>query len=238
MKRIIKSNPPIELKQWFHAQPIDNNEKLNCRYDNLPSDIRAIVKQRLLEDQGYICCYTGIRISEARSHIEHLKPQSVYFENYEDVDYNNLLAAHPGPNSGQCAYGAHPKADWYHEEHFISPLSPQCETAFKFNTKGELQSKSPDLAIKTTIDRLNLTDESLTELRKQAIETLLFEPEMSLRQAEILLEKIYDRNSKGQFRPFCFVLKQACEEYIRRSKQRKIRNKAIKSQASSNRSKE
>ncbi len=237
MKRIIKSNPPIELKQWFHAQPMDNHEKLNCRYHNLPSEIRAIVKQRLLEDQGYICCYTGIRISESRSHIEHLKPQSVYFENYEDVDYNNLLAAHPGPNSGQCAYGAHPKADWYHDDHFISPLNPQCETAFKFNTKGELQATSSDIAIKTTIEQLNLTDESLTELRKQAIETLLFDSEISLKKAQDLLQKIYDRNSKGQFRPFCFVLKQACEQYIQRKEKAQTRKKSIQSQENTKRSK-
>jgi hypothetical protein len=47
---------------------------------------------------------------------------------------------------------------------------------------------------------------------------------MSLRQAKEMLEKIYDRNTKGQFRPFCFVLKQACEEYIRRGKQKQRRN--------------
>jgi uncharacterized protein (TIGR02646 family) len=231
MKRIIKSNPPIELKQWFHAQPTDKNEKLNCRYHNLPSDIRSIVKQSLLEDQGYLCCYTGIRISEARSHIEHLKPQSIYFENYEDVDYNNLLAAHPGPNLGQCAYGAHPKADWYHEEHFISPLSPQCETAFKFSSNGEIQPTPDNTAAQTTIDRLNLTDPSLTEMRKQAIEAFLFESEISLKKAENLLEKIYDRNQKGQLRPFCIVLKQACEDYIKRKKQTQTRNKAIQSRS-------
>lgn len=67
-------------------------------------------------------------------------------------------------------------------------------------------------------------------MRQQAIQTLLFESELSLQQAKDLLEKIYDRNSKGQFRPFCFVLKQACEEFIRRKKQKQTRKKAIQSQ--------
>jgi len=67
-------------------------------------------------------------------------------------------------------------------------------------------------------------------MRQQAIQTLLFESELSLTQAKNLLEKIYDRNTKGQFRPFCFVLKQACEEYIQRGKQKQTRTKAIQSQ--------
>jgi uncharacterized protein (TIGR02646 family) len=232
MKRIIKTNSPKELTQWFNTQPKTDTGKLNCRYSNLPSDIRATVKQHLLTEQGHICCYTGIRISERRSHIEHLKPQSCYFENHEDVDYHNLLAAYPGSDARQCDYGAHPKADWYDEEKFIHPLSPQCETAFQFNLNGEITAHSAHhAAAQTTIDRLNLTHPYLTEMRKQAIETLLFESEMSLTQAKNLLEKIYDRDAKEQFHPFCFVLKQACEEYIRRGRRQQTRTKAIQSQS-------
>ena len=74
-------------------------------------------------------------------------------------------------------------------------------------------------------------DPSLTEMRKQAIEAFLFESEISLKKAENLLEKIYDRNQKGQLRPFCIVLKQACEDYIKRKKQTQTRNKAIQSRS-------
>jgi uncharacterized protein (TIGR02646 family) len=231
MKRIIKTASPKELTQWFNAQPKTDTGKLNCRYSNLPSDIRATVKQHLLNEQGHICGYTGIRISEGRSHIEHLKPQSRYYESNEDVDYTNLIAAHPGTTAPQCSYGAHPKADWYDDGQFINPLSANCETAFQFNLNGEITAHSAHQpAAQTTIDRLNLTHLSLTEMRQQAIQTLLFESELSLTQAKDLLEKIYDRNTKGQFRPFCFVLKQACEEYIRRGKQKQTRTKAIQSQ--------
>jgi uncharacterized protein (TIGR02646 family) len=229
MKRIIKTASPKELTQWFNAQPKTDTGKLNCRYSNLPSDIRATVKQHLLNEQGYICGYTGIRISEGRSHIEHLKPQSRYFEDHEDIDYNNLLAAHPGYDTGQCAYGAHPKADWYDDQQFISPLSPKCEKAFHFNLEGEIRAAPNCSSAQVTIDRLQLSHPSLTEMRKQRIDTFLYDSNTSLQQAQVLLEKIYDRDSKGQFRPFCFVLKQACEEYIRRGKQKQSRNQAIQS---------
>jgi hypothetical protein len=99
-------------------------------------------------------------------------------------------------------------------------LSARCERAFQFKLDGEIQASSNNTAAKTTIDRLNLAHLSLTEMRQQAIESLLFESEISLKQAENVLEKLYDRNSKGQFRPFCFVLKQACQEYIRRGIQK------------------
>jgi uncharacterized protein (TIGR02646 family) len=230
MKRILKSNCPKELTQWFNAQPSSNTGKLNCRYSALPSNIRATVKQHLLNEQGYICGYTGIRISEGRSHIEHLKPQSQCI-NHEDIDYTNLIAAYPGATAPQCAYGAHPKADWHDETQFISPLSAQCETDFRFDLNGNIQAATNRPAAQTTIVKLNLTHPSLTEMRQQAIQTLLFESEMSLKQAKEMLEKIYDRNSKGQFRPFCFVLKQACEEYICRGKQKQNRTQAIQAQS-------
>ncbi|MBW4622133.1 MAG: TIGR02646 family protein [Cyanosarcina radialis HA8281-LM2] len=234
MKRIFKSPSPKELTQWLKSQQKITQGK-NCSYkDDLGTDIKAIVKQCLLEDQGYLCCYTGIRIDRAQSHIEHFKPQSRFFENHEDVDYNNLFAAFPGSDyekkHGSCPFGAHARRDWYDEDQFISPLSSHCESAFHFNLNGEIQASPNNTAAKTTIDRLNLAHASLTEMRQQAIESLLFESEIGLKQAENLLEKIYDRNTKGQFRPFCFVLKQACQEYIRRGKQKQTRNKAIQSQ--------
>jgi uncharacterized protein (TIGR02646 family) len=226
MKRIEKSNCPVELTRWVKAQG-----EINCHYSHLPSELRATIKQRLLEEQGHICGYTGIRISDGRSHIEHLKPQSLYHENQEDLDYNNLIAAYPGITAPQCAYGAHPKADWYDETLFITPLNSHCETAFQFNLDGEITAIHDNPAAQITLERLNLTHPSLTEMRQQAIQTLLFESELSLQQAKDLLEKMYDRNSKGQFRPFCFVLKQACEEFIRRKKQKQTRQKAIQSQS-------
>lgn len=237
MKRIVKSNSPVELIKWFAAQPETDTGKLNCRYSNLPSDVKAIVKQRLLQEQGYICCYTGIRISENKSHIEHFKPQSISRNcgTHEDVDYSNLFAAYPAEDYdkkyGKCSYGAHARNDWYDETQFISPLSPQCEAAFRFNLKGEIQAEPANIAAKTTIEWLKLEDAALTEMRQQAIQTLLFEDTLSLKQAEELLERMFDRDRKDQFRPFCFVLKQACEEYIRRQKQAQTRTKAIRSQS-------
>ena len=261
MKRIVKSPSPKELTQWLRGQQklaqeqkLAKGQTMNCRYKQLETRIKIIVKQRLLQDQGYLCCYTGIRISEKTSHIEHFKPQSEFYENHEDVDYNNLFAAFPGSDYGKdqdeekqgknqdeekqdekkrrsCPFGAHARTDWYDQEQFINPLSPQCETVFHFDLDGKISADPNNLAAQTTLDRLNLADPSLTDMRKDAIYEFLYESEISTKQAEVLLEKIiHNHDSKGRYRSFCFVLKQACEEYIRRRKQKQIKNKVIQSQ--------
>jgi hypothetical protein len=111
-----------------------------------------------------------------------------------------------------------------------APLSAQCEQAFQFNQSGKISAHPHYPSAKTTIKQLKLDHQSLAEMRAQAINAFLFESAISLKQAQKLLEKIDDRNAKGQFRPFCFVLKQACEAYIRRGQQKQTRNKAIRSQ--------
>jgi uncharacterized protein (TIGR02646 family) len=238
MQYIIKSPVPQELIQWFDEQPVDDDgNKINCRYNGqkggFTSHVKKIVRQLLLEDQGHICCYTGIRITDDTFHIEHIKPQSVYYKNYEDIDYKNLLAAYPKSSSGSHPHGAHQKKDWYEEENFLSPLTPQCENAFQFTLEGEIKVLDEnDKAAQTTMNLLKLNESSLTELRKEAIQSLLFDEDnqVTLEDVVAIYKKIENRNSKGQFRPFCFVLRQACEEYIKRKKTQ-TRNKAIQSQS-------
>ena len=112
--------------------------------------------------------------------------------------------------------GAHPKDDWYEEDKFTSPLNSQCEIAFRFNFSGEIQAIKDDISAQTTIEKLKLDNPELTELRQKVIESTILNPLLSLEEAKTLLKNIYQRDSKNKFRPFCFVLKQACEEYIRR----------------------
>lgn len=91
MKHIIKGNSPSELDSWFRNQPIEDGCRINCGYTDMPSEVKQVVKQRLLEEQGGLCCYTGLRVKETTSHIEHFKPQS-QCESHEDIEYHNLLA--------------------------------------------------------------------------------------------------------------------------------------------------
>lgn len=58
--------------------------------DNRTEEIdKSLLKERFLIEQGYLCGYCGARINLENSHIEHIKPKSLYKEN--TYDYDNLI---------------------------------------------------------------------------------------------------------------------------------------------------
>ncbi len=178
MKYIQKRNAPAELRRWLESQPVKDGKPINSGYGDMPGEVKQVVKQRLLQEQGCLCCYTGLRIDENKSHIEHFKPQTLCVE-HEDVDYRNLMAAYPNEQHerqyGPCKFGAHRKDNWYDQALLISPLHGDCESHFKFDVFGKISpTRGEDSAAVETIHRLGLADSSLTELRRQAIETALF----------------------------------------------------------------
>ncbi len=218
MKRIRKSKPPKELIAWTHAKAKDaEGKKMNWGYDDMSAELRHKVKLCLIEEQGALCCYTGRRIASETSHVEHLKPQTQCI-NHEDTKYSNLLAAYPSKNfPGKIAYGAHKKDNWYDRTLFIHPLRDDCEKRFKFQDDGCIKAaRSNDKAAIETIARLNLDDKELKILRRTAIHTALYEEQLSKSDAQKLCKAMDNLNAKGQFREFCFAIKQACERYLKR----------------------
>jgi uncharacterized protein (TIGR02646 family) len=227
MRHIQKAAPPGELEQWFKNQPFgEDGVRINCDYSSMPADVRKAVKQRLLEDQGWLCCYTGIRLSKDRmqgseemehSHIEHVKPQS-QCQGHEDFNYGNLLAAHPGPHDPHAPFGAHAKGDWYDPDLLVSPLDPRCETKFRFDSQGRiLPANADDNAARETIKRLQLAHEALTELRQQAIQAALFPGGQRRSEAQLrqIAESFCRQDQRRASLPaFCFVIAQAAREVL------------------------
>jgi len=225
MKHIIKMGQPHELHLWFNSQPVVDGRRINCSYkSDLPSDVKNIIKQQLLAEQGGLCCYTGVRINNQKSHIEHFKPQRLC-QNHEDVDYDNLLAAYPDDNT-PCSFGAKAKDDWYNTQLLINPLREDCETHFRFDQYGDIKpANEQDEPAKETISRLRLDDDTLTDFRKQAIETALFHKGKLLSVAKLqnITQRYCERNSKQLFRPFCFVIIQAAQELLRKAERKRKR---------------
>ena len=233
MKYIHKGAAPRELQGWINGQPFENERHTNCTYDDMPGDVKDVIRQRLLEEQGWLCCYTGVRMAASSSHIEHLKPQSRCQE-YEDVDYANLLAAYPG-DKVRCEFGAKAKDDWYDEQLLVSPLHLRCETQFQFDQFGRIRSANDgDLAAQQTIRRLRLDHESLTEMRGQAIDEALFPKHRRISEAQLrtVIESFCSRNdAKHPFRSFCFVVVQAARELLLKAQREHRRRQAIRSQS-------
>ena len=217
MKYITKQQQPHELIAWTRARPETKDARdLAWGYDDMPSDVRQTVKASLVQEQGGLCCYTGRRVTAEKSHIEHLKPQTLC-ENHEDTDYTNMLAAHPASDSKRCEYGAHKKDDWYDEHLLVHPLRRNCEHRFRYKSNGKISpTNAADAGAVETISRLGLDHHELVELREQAIHGILFEKQLSESQAQRLMTRLEMRDGNGFFRPFCFAIKQACAKYLKR----------------------
>lgn len=239
MKYITKEQEPESLRGWFENQFDQEGNRLGCDYYNdLPSDIKRDLKDHLLREQGFLCCYTGILIDTDTSHIEHLKPYSKCRDekNYEDVNYLNLVAAYPGSNynpkhdevnqpsqknkkdSKKCPFGAHAKDNWYEVGKFVTPLDQDCEDRFKFYDDGKVEAQDEqDTATKETIKKLVLDHQRLIDLRKEAIKEALFPDDIELDISDIrtIANGLYSqRNQDGKFSEFCFVIEQIAKQLI------------------------
>lgn len=218
MKHIKKTVPPHSLIAWTRAKAENkDSQALSWGYNDMPAEVRQAVKESLLHEQGGLCCYTGMKISTTSSHLEHLKPQSCCV-GHEDTDYANLLAAYPAPNaSAECEYGAHARKNWFEPSLFIHPLRNDCEQRFRYKTNGKVEpANSSDTGAKETICRLKLDHNKLEQMREEAIYEAVFEKKLSKIQAQRLLATIDQRDGSGNFRAFCFAIKQACEKYLKR----------------------
>lgn len=217
MKLISKRHPPRSYIAWTHAD--EGEISTNWGYRDMPAYVKQEVKLSLIQEQGYLCCYTGRRIDPPNSHIEHLKPQEICVD-HEDTEYSNLLAAYPSDRAEhECAYGAHYKKNWYNSILFVHPLRPDCELRFRYRDNGTVGPVNPvDDGAKETICHLNLNDKELQNLRRTVIHAALYENNLSKGQASRLMAAMDHIDNNGQYREFCFVIKQACERYLHRFK--------------------
>jgi len=212
---------------------------INCRYKNLPSDVHEELHNILLEDQGFLCCYTGLRIDRQTSHIEHLKPQSISKkdpQDHDDVSYSNMLAAYPKPKSlpktKPCPFGAEFRGD---KELAVSPLSPECERKFIFDVEGGIESANADQNdqiddANQTIAALNLNHELLVEMRKAAIDAFFYSDDSVITPSKIekiISQGICIKDGKGRYPKFCFVIEKVAPLMLEKSKGEKKRKQAI-----------
>lgn len=163
MKYIQKRQEPVEFRQWK-----TQNQDLNITFDDLHSDIKSIVKQELMQEQGYICCYCERRLEERDSHIEHLRPQHPYED--EQLNYQNMICSCMKQlKAGEPKHCGALKLNWFEENQFVSPLNSGCETRFEYTEAGEIKPRKDDQAAETTIARLGLNIDKIIALRHEAI---------------------------------------------------------------------
>jgi len=187
MKKIRKTNPPTRYAQWIKTQrelsesqnELEEKEKMLFKYeDGIEREPFDALKQKLIEEQGYLCAYTGIRIlpdiknkdgqilKTGTFHVEHLKPRTICNKEQQDqgniisesLDYRNMVACYPkDENNTSCSFGAKLKDDWWNEKEFISPCQEDCERRFSYSWSGTVSSAlDDDDQVTITIEKLGL----------------------------------------------------------------------------------
>ncbi|NEP40499.1 MAG: TIGR02646 family protein [Okeania sp. SIO2H7] len=212
MKYIKKSNEPEELANFKAAA----NENWQPTFREFRGEDKRKLQQKLIEEQGNICCYCGMRITREDSHIEHLKPQSKYPE--DELNYNNLLAS--------CQLKREPKQpqhcgvkkdDWYDEDLMVSPLEPNCGDFFRYTKEGEIlptDEEDKKIAAATTIKKLELNIDRLQAMRLEAIEGILTDiDKLSKSKIEELANGFEKQDDRGKYEPFCQAVVYVLRKY-------------------------
>lgn len=202
MKYIQKSKEPRSLTGY--------NQRKSNRTSNWKSFTKSVkedVYQSLLKEQGYVCCYCGIRIARRKCHIEHFRPKSKY--THLTFEYTNLIASCQGEDEvrpTKPVHCGHKKTNWFDEDLMISPLNPECDKYFRYSGSGDiLPTADPnrEMAAQTTIEKLDLNINKLRKMRRVALDGVLQSIQgLSEAEIELLAQAYLKPDSDGMYVPF------------------------------------
>lgn len=117
MKHIVKQEEPQKFLDWKNLA----GENWQPTYGGLSGYPKKALKNSLMAEQGYICCYCERRLTDNESHIEHFRPQSD--PAVDPLDYRNLLCSCQNQlNKGEPRHCGNKKEDWFDEHLLVSPL--------------------------------------------------------------------------------------------------------------------
>ncbi|WP_392535386.1 retron system putative HNH endonuclease [Nostoc sp. C117] len=205
MKYIKKSEEPESFTVWKNLA----NEDWQPSWDDFRKPQKTDVHDSLLQEQGFICCYCGRRITKEISHIEHLKPR---YPNTElALEYTNMLASCQRERERKEPLHCGSKKDhWYDEDLMVSPINANCEEFFKYTDDGQIlatNNSKKQLAAETTIDKLALNIDKLKNLRAKSIEPILeIINTITDEERQDLILGFSETDSKGYYEEFCAAI--------------------------------
>jgi len=197
MKYIRKGKEPDSLTQ--------HRLKPHSDYDNYKE--KDDLRQTLLTEQGYICCYCMQRINMDKMKIEHWHPQSKYPD--EQLNYKNMLGACMG-NEGQPEHLQHCDTRKGDENITINPINENCESFIKFSSFGEISSDNEHIS-KDLNETLNLNEETIVKNRRSVLDEALknFQKKRAGQWTREILEREISRwssSSHGAYKPYCQIV--------------------------------
>jgi uncharacterized protein (TIGR02646 family) len=204
MKQINKGKEPTSL--------LEHRKKTHANYDNYSE--KDDLRESLVKEQGYICCYCMQRISPNAENmkIEHHQPQKKY--PHKQLDYQNLLASCKGNDGGPKHLPRHCDTSKGEQEITINPAdkSRNCEALIKYKSNGVIYSEDPTIN-KELNQILNLNTPTLVINRKAIIDQVKKEiikikgrkSTWSYSDIKTKIQK-YESKMNGKYRPFCQIV--------------------------------
>lgn len=202
MKYIQKNPEPQEIIEW--KRTFKNKNHRLPQYKDIVGDAacKAILKEKLLSEQGNICCYCCKRIAAGNSHMEHFRPKGNEQYRMLSMEYENLLASCQGFH-GKGENCGHTKANEFDEDLMISPLEKDCEEHFKFSSRGKIKAADGNNRAAYTIGLLNLDTPAVNAAREAAMWESGAMEDLTQEECRRLLKKYSSRDKKGQYAEFC-----------------------------------
>ena len=206
MKNITKGSEPRSLEQHRCNPPADFNN-----YDQ-KDDLR----QSLLQEQGYICCFCMRRIGAQpgvslgnQMKVAHWHSQDLHRD--EDLDYDNLLGACKG---GEGMPPAQQHCDTFQGNRDLryNPANPahDVESKIRYNGDGTMESDDPqldnDINNILNLNRGYLLLENRKAVINMAIADVSRRPGSRSRgELQALIDNWGRRDANGHLQPFCCV---------------------------------
>lgn len=171
MKHIVKDQNTPLFDKWKTSA----NEDWQPTYDDLRGEEKKEVKDSLMKEQGYICCYCERRLIDEDSHIEHFNPQNN--NDAHPLDYANLLCScQQNLAQGEPRHCGNLKGGWFDDKCLVSPLDSDCGGRFAYLANGKIiPARESDGIARMTIEKVGLGINKLNALREKAIEPFLDE---------------------------------------------------------------
>jgi uncharacterized protein (TIGR02646 family) len=202
MKHITKLPEPQQLIDWRASA----TEDWEPSYNDLRGPEKQAVKQSLMQEQGYICCYCESRLVDSDSHIEHFQPQSD--PSVDPLSYSNLLCScQRRIEKGDPLHCGNLKNGWYDKQLLISPLEIGCAERFAYSGDGQIRPANlADEPARVTIQKLGLDIPKLNNLRKKAIEPFV-DPALSEIEFREFVTGYLGRDTDGRSGEFCTTIR-------------------------------
>ena len=210
MKYIKKTFPPTSLEKYKTIE--------RACYDDMPPETKDEVRNSLINEQGWLCCYCGKRIvPDHLSVIEHLLPKGIPQFSHLQLEYGNLLCSCDGGENDRKGKTKTEKREF--PQHCddkknnailkITPLDNNCEEHFSYDEEGNIYGDNSEAD--DAINVLGLDCSTLTHLRQAAIEPYVKYEASKSEWLEIIEDMKQLHN--GQFRPFCFAVISYIQEF-------------------------